>query len=325
MREITFIDATREVLAEAMERDPSIFVVGEGIGARGGNFMTTAGLYDRFGPERLRDTPISERGFVGLCTGAAMAGARPIVDFMFVDFILDAMGELINQMAKVQYMSSGRLKMPLVLRGAIGIGNSAATHHSGSYYPTFVNIPGFRVVLPATPQDAKGLFATALQSDDPVLFLEHKSLLYNKGPVPEEHYLTPFGQARIARAGHSVTVVALAAMVKKTTDAAETLAGEGISVEVIDPRTLAPLDINTILESLHKTGRLLIVDEWFGPCGVGAEIAAQVMDLAFDDLDAPVRRLNGLHTPTPYSPTLEAAVVPNTQTITQAIRDLMAE
>ena len=325
MREITFVEATREVLAEAMARDPSIFVVGEGIGARGGNFMTTAGLFDRFGPERLRDTPISERGFVGLCTGAAMAGARPVVDFMFVDFILDAMGELINQMAKVQYMSSGRLKMPLVLRGAIGIGNSSATHHSGSYYPTFVNVPGFRVVVPSTPHDAKGLFATALQSDDPVIFLEHKSLLYNKGPVPEESYLIPFGQARIAREGTAVTVVALTLMVKKTLEAAEQLAQEGMSVEVIDPRTLAPLDVTTIVESVHKTGRLLIVDEWFGPCGIGAEIAAQVMDLAFDDLDAPVRRLNGLHTPTPYSPTLEAAVVPNTQTVTQAIRDLLAE
>jgi 2-oxoisovalerate dehydrogenase E1 component len=325
MREITFVEATREVLAEAMARDPSIFVVGEGIGARGGNFMTTAGLFDRFGPERLRDTPISERGFVGLCTGAAMAGARPVVDFMFVDFILDAMGELINQMAKVQYMSSGRLKMPLVLRGAIGIGNSAATHHSGSYYPTFVNVPGFRVVVPSTPHDAKGLFATALLSDDPVIFLEHKSLLYNKGPVPEESYVVPFGQARIAREGTAVTVVALALMIKKSLEAAEHLAQEGISVEVIDPRTLAPLDITTIIESVHKTGRLLIVDEWFGPCGIGAEIAAQVMDLAFDDLDAPVRRLNGLHTPTPYSPTLEAAVVPNTQTVTQAIRDLLAE
>jgi 2-oxoisovalerate dehydrogenase E1 component len=244
---------------------------------------------------------------------------------MFVDFILDAMGELINQMAKVQYMSSGRLKMPLVLRGAIGIGNSAATHHSGSYYPTFVNVPGFRVVVPSTPHDAKGLFAAALQSDDPVIFLEHKSLLYNKGPVPEESYVVPFGQARIAREGTAVTVVALALMIKKSLEAAEHLAQEGFSVEVIDPRTLAPLDITTIIESVHKTGRLLIVDEWFGPCGIGAEIAAQVMDLAFDDLDAPVRRLNGLHTPTPYSPTLEAAVVPNTQTVTQAIRDLLAE
>ena len=325
MREMTFVEATREALAAAMEIDPTIFVVGEGIGARGGNFATTLGLYERFGPERLRDTPITERGFVGLCTGAAMAGARPVVDFMFVDFILDAMGELINQMAKVQYMSSGRLKMPVVLRGAIGIGNSAATHHSGSYYPTFVNVPGFRVVVPATPHDAKGLFATALQGDDPVLFLEHKSLLYNKGPVPEESYTIPFGQARVAREGTDVTVVAISVMVKKALEAAETLAAEGASVEVIDPRTLAPLDIPTILASVHKTGRLLIVDEWFGPCGIGAEISAQVMDQAFDDLDAPVRRLNGVHTPTPYSPPLEAALIPNTQSVTQAIRDLLAE
>ena len=325
MREITYTTAAREGLAEEMARDPSIFVVGEGIGARGGNFGTTAGLYELYGPMRLCDTPISERGFVGLCAGAAMTGTRPIVDFMFVDFILDSIGELFNQAAKIQYMSSGRLKMPLVLRGAIGIGNSAATHHSGSYYSIFGNIPGLRVVLPTTPYDAKGLFKTAIRSDDPVLFLEHKSLLNNKGLVPEEEYYIPFGQASVSREGKDITVVALALMVRKALEAAEQLAGEGIAVEVIDPRTIAPLDIDTILESVHKTGRLLVVDETFGPFGVGAEIAARVMDLAFDDLDAPVRRLNGAHTPTPYSPPLEAAVVPNTQTIVQAIRDLLAE
>src|SRR5262249_38581959 len=226
---------------------------------------------------------------------------------------------------KFQYMGRGRLKMPLVLRGAIGVGNSAATHHSGSYYSIFGNIPGLRVAIPTTPYDAKGLFKTAIRSDDPVLFLEHKSLLNTKGPVPEEEYLLPFGQAAVAHAGTQITVVALALMARKTLEAAEELAGEGISVEVIDPRTIAPLDINTIVEWVQKTGRLLIVDESFGPFGVGAEIAAQVVDLAFDDLDAPVRRLNGAHTPTPYSPPLEAAVVPNPQTIAQAIRDLLAE
>src|SRR4029079_17424907 len=184
---------------------------------------------------------------------------------------------------------------------------------------------GFRVVVPTTPHDAKGLFASALASDDPVLFLEHKSLLYNKGPVPEESYTIPFGQARVAREGQDVTVVAIAIAVKKSLEAAEQLAKDGLSVEVIDPRTLAPLDINTILASVHKTGRLLIVDEWFGPCGIGAEIAAQVMEQAFDDLDAPVRRLNGAHTPTPYSPPLEAALIPNVQDVAQAIRDLAAE
>jgi 2-oxoisovalerate dehydrogenase E1 component len=325
MRELTYTTAAREGLAEEMARDPSIFVVGEGIGVRGGNFNTTQGLYELYGPMRLCDTPISERGFVGLCTGAAMTGSRPIVDFMFVDFILDSLGELFNQAAKMQYMSSGRLKMPLVLRGCIGIGNSAATHHSGSYYSIFGNIPGLRVVVPTTPYDAKGLLKTAIRSDDPVLFLEHKSLLNLKGQVPEEEYYLPFGQAAVARAGRHITVVALALMVRKALEAAELLAGEGIEVEVIDPRTIAPLDIATIAESVHKTGRLLIVDETFGPFGVGAEIAAQVVDQAFDDLDAPVRRLNGAHAPTPYSPSLEAAVVPNTQSIAQAIRDLVAE
>jgi 2-oxoisovalerate dehydrogenase E1 component len=325
MRELTFVAAAREGLAEEMERDATIFVVGEGIGPRGGNFQTTLGLYEKYGPERLRDTPIAERGFVGMCTGAAASGARPIVDFMFVDFILDAVGELLNQTSKLQYMSNGRLKMPIVLRGCIGVGGAAATHHSGSYFPLFVNQPGLRVVVPTTPADAKGLLKTAIRSDDPVVFLEHKSLLNRKGPVPEGEHLVPFGQAAIARAGTAATIVAVGAMVPRSLEAAEELAGAGVSIEVIDPRTLAPLDVDTILESVHKTGRLLVVDETYAPCGVGAEIAAQVMERGFDDLDAPVRRLNGLHAPIPYSPPLEAAMVPNTQTIAQATRDLLAE
>ena len=325
MREITFMEATREVLAAAMEADPTIFVVGEGIGVRGGNFATTLGLFERFGPERLRDTPIAERGFVGMCCGAAMTGTRPVVDFMFLDFILDAMGELINQISKIQYMSSGRIKMPILLRGCIGIGHAAATHHSGSYYPIFTHIPGFRVVVPSNAYDAKGLFATAIRCDDPVLFLEHKSIIFNKGPVPEEDYTIPFGQARIARDGTDCTVVAIGSMVGKTLDACGQLAAEGVSVELIDPRTVAPLDMETILASVHKTGRLLVVDETFQPCGIGAEIAAQVVDRGFDDLDAPIRRLNGAHAPTPYSPTLESAIVPNPQSIAQSIRDLLAE
>ena len=308
-----------------MERDSTIFVVGEGIGVRGGNFNTTTGLYERFGPLRLRDTPISERGFVGLCAGAAMSGTRPIVDFMFIDFILDAMGELINQVAKMQYMSSGRLKMPLLLRGCYGVGNSAATHHSGSYYSIFAHLPGFRVVVPTTPYDAKGLLKTALRCDDPVLFLEQKGLLSLRGPVPEGDYSVPFGQAAIVRSGTDVTVVAIGLMVCRALESAQALEAEGVSVELIDPRTIAPLDIDTILTSVHKTGRLLVVDETFKPCGVGAEIAAQVMKLGFDDLDAPVDRLNGLQAPVPYSAALEAAVVPNAKTIKQAIVDLLAE
>jgi 2-oxoisovalerate dehydrogenase E1 component len=327
MRELTYTAAAREGLDEEMARDATVFVVGEGIGQRGGNFNTTSGLYEKYGPMRLRDTPIVERGFVGMCTGAAMTGTRPVVDFMFLDFVLDAFGEMVNQTAKIQYMSSGRLPMPIVLRGCIGVGGAAATHHSGNYYPFFAHVPGWRVVLPTTPRDAKGLLKSAIRSDDPVLFLEHKLLLNAKGPVPdpENDELIPFGSAAIRREGSDVTVVALAAMVARSLEAAEDVAGEGISVEVIDPRTVAPLDIDTILGSVQKTGRLLIVDEDYAPAGIGAEIAAQAADLGFDDLDAPVRRLNGLHTPVPYSPPLEAHVVPDRKRIAQAIRDLVAE
>lgn len=327
MRELNYTVAAREALDEEMGRDPSIFVVGEGIGERGGNFNTTLGLYEKYGPERLRDTPIVERGFVGMCTGAAMAGARPVVDFMFFDFVLDAVGEMINQTAKIQYMSSGRLTMPMVMRGAIGVGGSSATHHSGNYYPFFAHIPGWRVALPTTPRDAKGLMKTALRGDDPVLFLEHKMLLNVKGEVPEidADECIPFGKAAIRREGSDVTVVAMTIMVQRTLEAAEQLAKEGVSVEVIDPRTVAPLDIDTVLESVHKTGRLLVVDEDFAPCGIGAEIAAQVMERGFDDLDAPVRRLNGLQSPVPYSPPLEAAMTPNRNQIVAAIKSLMAE
>jgi 2-oxoisovalerate dehydrogenase E1 component len=252
-------------------------------------------------------------------------GARPVVDYMFFDFALDALGELFNQTAKIQYMSDGRLKMPIVLRGCIGVGGSSATHHSGNYYALFTHLPGFRVVVPTTPADAKGLLKTAIRSDDPVVFMEHRSLLNLKGPVPDGEHLVPFGQAAVARPGTDVTVVGITAMVPRALDAAETLAREGISVEVIDPRTLAPLDLDTILASVRKTGRLLVADETYAPCGIGAEIATQVMEHGFDDLDAPVRRLNGASVPIPYSPTLEKAVVPDAAAVVQAIRDLLAE
>lgn len=324
MRELSFTAAAREGLAEEMARDSTIFVVGEGIGARGGNFNTTTGLFDLYGPERLRDTPIVERGFTGMCTGAAMTGTRPIVDYMFFDFALDALGELFNQTAKIQYMSEGRLKMPIVLRGAIGVGGGA-THHSGSYYPFFVNQPGFHVCLPATPRDAKGLLKSAIRSDDPVIFMEHRLLMNIKGDVPEEEYLIPFGQAAIAREGTDLTIVALTIMVHRALEAAEVLAKEGISVEVIDPRTITPLDLDTILASVHKTGRLLIAEENYGPCGMGSEISSLVMERGFDDLDAPVRRLNGKHSPIPASPTLEKGIVPDAAAVVRAARELLAE
>lgn len=324
-RIISYTAATLEVLDAEMAANPSIWVMGEGIGARGGNFATTVGLYEKYGPERLCDTPICERGFVGLSCGAAMTGTRPVIDFMFIDFINDAFGEIINQIAKMQYMSSGRLKMPLLLRGCGGIGHNAATHHSGLYHSIFTHIPGLRVVMPATPYDAKGLFTHALRCQDPVLFLEHRELMASKGPVPDFDYEIPFGSARIARHGQDLTVVAISLMVQHSLQAAEQLQQQGISVEVIDPRTTSPLDLDTILQSVAKTGRVLVVDEAFGPCSVASEIAAAVADRGFDDLDAPVRRLNGAFTPTPYAATLEQAVVPGPAAILQAITDLLVE
>ena len=324
-RELSFVAATVEALKHEMARQPGIFVLGEGIGVRGGNFGTTTGLFAQFGAERLCDTPICERGFVGLGCGAAMTGTRPIIDFMFLDFINDAFGEIVNQIAKIQYMSSGRLHMPILLRGCVGIGHSAATHHSGSYHSLFSNIPGLRVVMPSTPYDAKGLFTRALRCHDPVLFLEPRELMATKGPVPEEPYEIEFGVARVIREGCDVTVVALGFLVQRCLAAAEQLAAEGISVEVIDPRTVSPLDTDTIIASVKKTGALLIVDEAFAPCGIGAEVAARVAELAFDDLDAPIRRLNGAFAPTPYSPPLEKAVIPQVDDIVQAIRGLVED
>jgi 2-oxoisovalerate dehydrogenase E1 component len=324
-RQLTFTQATHEALSTEMARNEEIFVMGEGIGKRGGNFLTTVGLFDKYGPQRLCDTPICERGFVGLACGAAMTGSRPVIDFMFADFILDSVGEIVNQIAKMQYMSSGRLKMPVMLRGCIGIGHSAATHHSGSYYAWYAQVPGLRVVVPSTPYDAKGLFLRALRCDDPVMFLEHRELMNVKGPVPEEDYEIEFGKAAVVREGRDVTVVAIARMVHLTLSVCDELAKSGISVELIDPRTVSPLDTTTILESVKKTGRLLIVDEAPQPCSVAAEIAARIVDEGFDELDAPIQRLHGAFAPTPYSPPLEGAVVPSAKDISAAIRRLMEE
>jgi 2-oxoisovalerate dehydrogenase E1 component len=308
-----------------MAANEKIFVMGEGIGARGGNFNTTAGLYALYGPERLCDTPICERGFVGLACGAAMTGTRPVVDFMFADFVLDSVGEIVNQIAKMQYMSSGRLKMPVLLRGCIGIGHSAATHHSGSYYGMYAQVPGLRVVVPSNAFDAKGLLKHALRSSDPVLFLEHREILTTKTAVPADDYEIPFGKAAIVRPGRDVTIVALARMVHLASSIADRLEQDGISIEIVDPRTVLPLDTSTILDSVHKTGRLLIVDEPPASCGFAAEIAAQVADAGFNDLDAPIRRLTGQFTPTPYSLPLEQAVIPSASDIEAAVRGLMRE
>lgn len=324
--EITYMQATLEALTEEMAENPDIFVLGEGIGKRGGNFATTTGLFDRYGGIRLCDTPICERGFFGLACGAAMTGTRPVVDFMIVDFILDAAGEIINQIAKMQYMSSGRLKMPVLMRGCTGIGHSVATHHAGSYYQMFSQIPGLRVLVPSTPFDAKGLLKRALRCHDPVLFMEPREILTVKGPVPEGDYEIEFGKASIVRPGEDVTVVAIGHMLHHASAAAQRLQDDDkLLVEVIDPRTVSPLDTQTILDSVSRTGRMLIVDETPAACGVGAEISARIGESGFDELDAPIKRLNGAFAPTPYSPALESAVVPNVESVVGAIRDLLRE
>jgi 2-oxoisovalerate dehydrogenase E1 component len=324
-RTVSYSQATLEALSEEMASNPDIFVMGEGIGVRGGNFLTTKGLYEQHGPERLCDTPICERGFVGLACGAAMTGTRPVIDFMFADFVLDGYGEIINQIAKMQYMSSGRLRMPVILRGCIGIGHSAATHHSGSYYGILAQVPGLKVAVPSMASDAKGLLKRALRGNDPVVFLEHRELLQSKEEIPDGDYEIEFGQARIVRSGKNLTVVAIARMVHLVLSLCDKLEQQGISVELIDPRTVLPLDTETILQSVRKTGRLLIVDEAPAACGVAAEIAARIADAGFDELDAPIRRVCGAFCPTPYSPSLESQVVPSAEMVERAIRDLIEE
>ncbi|MBM4094190.1 MAG: dehydrogenase [Planctomycetes bacterium] len=324
-REVNFIRGTLEALDAEMARQPGVFVMGEGIGVRGGNFATTTGLCQKYGEVRLCDTPICERGFVGLACGAAMAGARPVIDFMFADFVLDGAGEIINQIAKMRYMSNGRLNMPVILRGCIGIGHSAATHHSGNYGSMFAHFPGLKVAMPSTAYDAKGLFTRALRGSDPVLFLEHRELIGFKCPVPEADYEIEFGQAAIVREGRDVTVVAMAMMVHHAKTACSVLAAEGIEVELIDPRTLAPLDTATVLASVRKTGRLLVADEDFAPYSVASEIAAAAASEAFDDLDAPVKRVHGAFAPVPYSPPLERTLVPDADAILRAVRELLEE
>ena len=325
MQETGYVDAARAALAQAMARDAAIFVVGEGIGERGGNFGTTTGLYRLYGPQRLRDTPICERGFSTLCVGAAIAGARPVVDFMFADFALDAFGDLINQASRMRWMSSGRVTVPMVIRACIGLHRSASSHHSGSFYSFLVHQPGFHVALPSGPRTAKGLLATALRSRDPVVFMEHRALLGLKEEVPDGDYALPFGRAEVVREGDQITIVAISAMVPRCAEAAAILAEQGVSVEIVDPLTAAPLDVESIKASVRKTGRLLVVEEDYAPCSVAAEIAARVGDEAFDDLDAPIRRLHCGFAPAPYSPALEREITIDTGAIVQAVLDLRSE
>jgi pyruvate dehydrogenase E1 component beta subunit len=323
MREIRIVDAIREAQWEEMRRDDRIFMFGQGIGPRGGCFTQTRGMWPEFGAKRLIDVPLSEPGFTGLAIAAAMTGLRPIVDIMFWDFANEVVGQIVNQAGRITYMSNGQYNVPIVIHGVVGVGQSSGAHHSGRQYPLYTHMPGLKVVIPATPYDVKGLFKTAIREDDPVLIFVHKGLLNTRGEVPEEEYTIPLGQAAIRREGSDVTVVATLKMVYVALDAAETLAEEGISVEVIDPRTLVPLDKRMVLDSIRKTNRVVVVDEAFSPCGVGAEIAALAAEEAFYYLDSPFKRVHPPSIPAPSSPPLEQAMIPSVEHVVSAVREVM--
>jgi pyruvate/2-oxoglutarate/acetoin dehydrogenase E1 component len=322
MREITFSEATLEAMAEEMERDERVFVMGEDIARQGGIFGQFKGLPQKFGADRVRDTPISETAIVGAGVGAALAGMRPVVDMHFADFITVCMDEVVNQMAKIRYMFGGQCTIPLVLRAPDGIIRSAAAQHSQSLESWFLHVPGVKVVIPSNPADAKGLLKAAIRSDDPVLYFEHKALFPTKGPVPDGDHIVPIGKANVVRQGSDVTIVSYSMMMHRVLEAAAELAGRGIEAEVIDLRTISPIDNETIFASLAKTHRLLIVHEAVKTGGVGAEIAARVAEDGLDLLDAPIARLGAPFVPVPFSPNLEKLVKISAGDIAQKAREL---
>jgi acetoin:2,6-dichlorophenolindophenol oxidoreductase subunit beta len=308
MREITFSEATLEAMREEMERDERVFVMGEDIARQGGIFGQFRDLPKQFGSDRVKDTPISETAIVGAGVGAALGGMRPVVDMHFADFITVAMDEVVNQMAKISYMFGGQCTIPLVLRAPDGIIRSAAAQHSQSLEAWFVHVPGLKVVIPSNPADAKGLLKSAIRSDDPVLYFEHKALFPTKGPVPDGDHLVPIGKANVAKVGTDVTIVSYSIMMHRVLEAVEKLTAKGISAEAIDLRTISPLDKETIFASVAKTKRLIIVHESVKTGGVGAEISALVAEEMIDYLDAPIRRLGAPFVPVPFSPSLEKLV-----------------
>jgi pyruvate dehydrogenase E1 component beta subunit len=311
VREISFGDAIKEAIAEEMRRDPTVVLMGEDVAEAGTTFKVLMGLVDEFGKDRVIDTPISEAGFTGLGVGAAMTGLRPIVDIMFGDFLTIIMDQLANQAAKIHYMSGGKWKVPLVIRATMGATRRSAAQHSQSLHAWPSHIPGLKVVVPSTPYDAKGLFKAAVRDDNPVVIFEHKiSYRKVKGPVPEEEYVIPLGVADVKRQGRDITIIATSSMVQTALGAATMLEEVGVSVEVVDPRTTWPLDEQTLIESVKKTSRCIVMDEGYGRYGVAAELAAVVAQGAFYSLDAPVTRLCAMHVPIPFSPALEDVTVP---------------
>jgi pyruvate/2-oxoglutarate/acetoin dehydrogenase E1 component len=319
-RIITYAEAGVEGIREEMRRNPHIFYIGQGVGPRGGNFQQSRGLHQEFGDARVRDTPIAERAQTGLGIGAALAGSHPIVDIVFLDFTLEAMGEIVQQASTIHYISNGRFKVPILVRAAGGGVRSTGPHHSHTFWSFFAHIPGLKVAIPSSPHDVKGLIKTALRDENPVIFIEHKGLYNTKGPVSTDEYLIPFGQASIVRQGDDVTLVALGKMVPQAVDAAAKLATNGISVEVIDPRTIAPFDKTTLLGSVARTGRLAVVDEAYATCGMAAEITSIAATEAFDDLDAPPLRICTLPAPHTFSPAVDAYLVPSVERIVSEVK-----
>ncbi len=321
MSEKSYAAAIRDTMAQEMRRDAKVFVMGEDIEILGGIFGCTKGLADEFGSERVRNTPISESAFIGAGLGSACAGMRPIIELMYMDFSLVSMDQIINQVAKTRYIFGGKAKIPLVIRGQQGVGRGNAATHSQSMEAVFMHFPGIKVAMPSTPADAAGLLRAAIRDDNPTIVIEHKQLYVMKGEVPDDpDFIIPFGKAKIVREGCDATVIATHTYVHKALEIAEKLAAEGISVEVIDPRTLVPLDTETIINSVKKTGRAVIVHEAHKTAGIGAEIAAQIMENAFEYLDAPVIRLGAKQCPLPFNLGLENAVVPQPEDIYKAVR-----
>ena len=322
VRELTYGEAVREAIAEEMRRDPRVFLIGEDVAEAGHPFKVLTGLVEEFGKDRVIDTPISEPGYAGIGVGAAMTGMRPVVDVMFGDFITLAMDQIVNQAAKVHYMSGGKWKVPMVLRTTLGATRRSAAQHSQSLHAWLSHVPGLKVVLPSTPFDAKGLLKTAIRDDNPVVFFEDKMMYKLKGTVPEGEYTIPFGVADVKREGTDITLVATSSMVQVALGAANLLEESGISAEVIDPRTTWPLDEKTLIESAKKTSRAIVLDEGYSRYGVTAEIAAVIASGAFYNLEAPVKRMGAMHVPIPFSPPLEDMTVPTEESVFATAREL---
>lgn len=322
-REITYGQAVREALAEEMRRDSTVFCMGEDVGVYGGSFKVTKGLFEEFGPERVRDTPISEAGFVGAGVGAALTGLRPVVEVMFSDFMTIAMDQLVNQAAKLRYMFGGKARVPLTIRTTIGGGRSGAAQHSQSLHAWFAHVPGLKVVLPSTPHLVKGLLKACIRDDNPVIFCENKTMYNVRGAVPDEDYVLPLGQAWLHRPGRDVTLIATSSLVHKALEAASQLAEVGVDAEVVDPCSLYPLDVETLAQSVRKTHRCVIVDEGVRRFGVTGELAATIYENAFEYLDAPIARIGASANPMPFSPPLEAATIPQAADIVQTVREML--